>query len=378
MTPGQSYKVGEKGTNRVRLFRHRDRWTLEWYDGPHRRRAPLPETMGVGEAKQKAEEKAASLRAPRPGERLRLDALSQLFLRTVTPATRSRTTHHHHHATARRLLQHFGPDFDVATLSNEKANRFRDQRRQLGDERRQGATRVVRKRTAAGDLSILRTMVRWAVAERLLAANPLAGLALDFGTPKDTPVLAVEEYRRLLAAADQPSVWLLLLLSWETGHRNGAIRQLQWLDIDFAEREVTWREEADKEEREHKTPLSKVALAALREAKLRAVGPWVVPHPHDPRKPMGKHFARDAWRRLERRAGVPHKPGLGWHSIRRAFATRFAHLSTKELAELGGWLDPSMVLRYQKPGKDRLRAALDAEPTGTDTEPSQVGEATAA
>lgn len=27
-----------------------------------------------------------------------------------------------------------------------------------------------------------------------------------------------------------------------------------------------------------------------------------------------------------------------------------------------------MVLRYQKPGKDRLRGAQNAEPTGTDTE----------
>ena len=86
---------------------------------------------------------------------------------------------------------------------------------------------------------------------------------------------------------------------------------------------------------------------------------------------MTKDYCIAAWSQLERKAGVPHKPGLGWHAIRRAFAERLAHLPTKVLAMLGGWEDPSMVLRYQHPGLDRLRAALDTKPTRTDTEPSQ-------
>ena len=51
--------------------------------------------------------------------------------------------------------------------------------------------------------------------------------------------------------------------------------------------------------------------------------------------------------------------GLGWHSLRRQFASDHMDQPLKVLCELGGWKDPQTVLRcYQHPDQDVLRAAM--------------------
>ncbi len=47
----------------------------------------------------------------------------------------------------------------------------------------------------------------------------------------------------MLVAADQlpPQLGLALRLAWETGHRIGAIRSLQWSDVDFGRETIQWR-----------------------------------------------------------------------------------------------------------------------------------------
>ena len=47
--------------------------------------------------------------------------------------------------------------------------------------------------------------------------------------------------------------------------------------------------------------------------------------------------------------GLEPKPGRGWHSLRRKFATDLMDLPLKVLCELGGWKSPQTVLRcYQQ------------------------------
>jgi integrase len=72
-----------------------------------------------------------------------------------------------------------------------------------------------------------------------------------------------------------------LILANETGHRSSAIRQLRWSDVDFTNRTVRWRRDADKAGREHVTPLTDAAIKALQRAQqaraaiARCVGPAV-------------------------------------------------------------------------------------------------------
>ncbi|MEJ2206601.1 MAG: hypothetical protein P8170_21120 [Gemmatimonadota bacterium] len=58
-------------------------------------------------------------------------------------------------------------------------------------------------------------------------------------------------------------------------------------------------------------------------------------------------------------AGLDPKPGRGWHSLRRKFASELMHVPLKTLCELGGWKSPQTVLTcYQHPDQEQLEAAL--------------------
>ena len=87
-------------------------------------------------------------------------------------------------------------------------------------------------------------------------------------------MLTEEEYRVLLHVSLEMD-WrfhVALVLAHETGHRIGAIRQLQWSDIDLEGGVVRWRAEHDKSGYEHRTPVTAEALAALEEARKRNPG----------------------------------------------------------------------------------------------------------
>jgi integrase len=51
--------------------------------------------------------------------------------------------------------------------------------------------------------------------------------------------------------------------------------------------------------------------------------------------------------------------GLGWHGLRRKFATELKGASLKDLSQLGGWKDPQTILKcYQSADEESMRAAL--------------------
>jgi hypothetical protein len=51
--------------------------------------------------------------------------------------------------------------------------------------------------------------------------------------------------------------------------------------------------------------------------------------------------------------------GLGWHALRRKFASELKDVPLRDLCELGGWKDPQTILKcYQQPDERTMRAAL--------------------
>jgi integrase len=113
--------------------------------------------------------------------------------------------------------------------------------------------------------------------------------------------------------------------------------------------------------------LSRLALEALERARTRSGGigdAWVFPSPRTPEKPLSRR-ALDRWLALaQRQAGLDP---LGWHSLRRKFATELTEIPLKDLCTLGGWKDPTTVLScYQVPDLERMRRSLEARrPLGT-------------
>ncbi|HUK68361.1 MAG TPA: tyrosine-type recombinase/integrase [Streptosporangiaceae bacterium] len=368
-----SYSTGERGHNRVRAFAHpvTGLLFLEFSDGGRRRRVALSHTIHDA-AKVKADELALALRkhtAPLEADPT-LQVLFDNYGREVTPHKGLHTQQHDRRCT-RLFAAFFGAERRASTLSRRDWDGFIAWRYAQGDGRTGRAQgRQVGARTVEYDLKFLHTVLNWAVMARdsagryLLQRNPLKGLPWPRAESPRRPVLTAKDYAAMLEVAPRVDARcaLALVLAHETGHRIGAIRRLRWSDVDLEGKSLRWRGAQDKIGFDHETPLSGAALNALK--KERKTHPvigeaWVFPAPEDVTQPCSSHLVRTWWARMERRAGLTHEPGRGWHSLRRTFATELKDVPLPDLCQLGGWKNPQTIVKcYQRPDVGTMRAAL--------------------
>jgi integrase len=376
-----SYIAGEKGRNRIRVFDRRGRLCLEWTESGRKRRLILP--CNDRELAKKAADKAAAefaeLARLRPtSETLNLASLIDMYLREVTP-DKGLQKQHHDRATADMFLRFYGGGRVVRTLALQDWNRFIRERKDgriapALRKSRQGIrpqARTVRARTIDCDLEFIMSVFNWATEAgdgrggKLLERNPFKGFKVPVEKSPVREILSSEEYRAMLKASSGLG-WrheVLLVLAHETGHRIGAIRQLVWEDVDLEAGAIHWPQHTDKIGMEHKNGLSEAAVAALVKARHKAatIGKgYVFPSLRDPGKPVGKECVAKVWGELERAAGVSHRKGLGWHSLRRKFATDWKSLPLRDIMELGGWRSQFTIARcYQAaPSVERQREIL--------------------
>jgi integrase len=229
----------------------------------------------------------------------------------------------------------------------------------------------VAPRTVEVDLCFLRAVCNWAMVAgdgrggTLLSRNPVKGLKMPREKNPRRVVLSDSEYQLLLGVADHvgPFVRPMLILANETGHRIGAIRQLLWSDIDFREGVIRWRAATEKTGFEHVTPMTSAAAEALR--CLQSLSPGigeapVFPGVQNTSRSVSSEMVTTWWRRTETLAGLEPKPGRGWHSLRRKFASDLMHKPLKVVSLLGGWKSPQTILMcYQHPDQNQLREALE-------------------
>ena len=374
----RSYSAGEWGRNRVRVFPDPKTGLLqiEWRENGRRLSRSLKH-RDWARAKRQADEAAAGFAMYEPNgkaeaepEPLTLGRLFEIYGEEVTP-TKGQRTRRRDRVAAKMFLDFFGRDRRPETLSQRDWDRF-IQARRAGRAGRSG--QPVGNRTIAWDLTFLMTVLNWAARSRdeegrlLLDSNPLKGLRKPREKNPNRVVLTGDEYRAMLKVSRQVG-WrfhVALVLAHETGHRIGAIRELRWPDIDFEDRTIRWRAEHEKTGYEHFTPLTDEALAALEEARRMSRGTGnapVLPSPQDARRCIGRVSAHKWWSKAQTLAGLEPKPGRGWHSLRRKFATDLMELPLKVLCELGGWKSPQTVLRcYQQADAGQLRTALESRP----------------
>jgi integrase len=125
---------------------------------------------------------------------------------------------------------------------------------------------------------------------------------------------------------------------------------------------LRWRAEEDKIRREWWAPVTPDVRKALEE--LRRVRPGVgdallFPGPNDPAEPVTIQLATDWLRRAERLAGLEPLSGGAWHPFRRAWATARKHLSPKNVAAVGGWVDTTTLQKcYQAPDLETMQAVV--------------------
>ena len=372
----RSYGAGEWGRNRVRVFPDPKTglFQIEWRDNGRRLTRSLKH-RDWRRAKRQADEFAAGFAGPEmhgkaeaEPEPLTLETLFDIYGEEVTP-TKCEQARRHDRAATRMFLGCFGRDRKPATLSQRDWDRFIRARR-AGRVGPSGSP--VSDRTIEYDLKFLIAVFNWAAKSRdehgrlLLDSNPLKGLKTPTEKNPVRVVLSEEEYQALLEVS-RPVDWrfrVALVVAHETGHRIGAIRQLRWSDIDMEGGVVRWRAEHEKSGYEHRTPVTAEAVAVFREARTRnpETGDTVVlPSPKYPSKCVGSALACVWWKRAENLAGLDPKPGRGWHSLRRKFASDLMNQPLKVLCELGGWKTAKTVLQcYQRPDEAQLRTALES------------------
>jgi integrase len=364
-----SWKTGEKGRNRVRVFA--DARTgllyLEVMSAGRKKRIALGHRDREA-AKAAAEEVALKLRVGQEVVRheVTLAELFDNYLREVTP-TKSVGKQKHDRAVSKRTQEILGANRSVAELTHRDASRFVAERKRRGDERPGKAEkRSVGNRIICYDLQCIMAAFNWAVRGGLLNRNPFAGFRLPRNASPRRPIVSQKEYEALVAASDavDPLCRLLLVLAHETGHRIGAIRQLRWSDVSLTRDSpnIRWRAELDKIGNEHETPLSTTAVKELRRSRKgrNAIGDgWLFPSPLDGSEPISRHLVRDWWQKLETASNLSREPGRGWHSLRRKFATELKHVPTKDLQALGGWKDHQTILAcYQRSDPVSMKEAL--------------------
>ena len=368
-----SYSAGEWGRNRVCAFEHpkTGKIFLEFRDHGRRKRIALGH-QDHDAAKQETEKVAFALRAAEPlaVKEATLRTLFDNYLREVTPRKGKSKQNHDKRAT-RHFLKLLGSDRKVSTLSRRDWDRYIAWRRTAGDLRTgHVAGKPVGNRVITEDLKFLRAVFNWALSvadndgRPLLPRNPLQGLPYPREEAPRRPIVNDETYQAILAksAAVGPEFEMALVLANETGHRIGAISMLRWSDIDLEGGTIRWRASHDKIGFQHQTPMTVDALAALQ--RWRKTHPfigdtWILPSPKDAKKPCSRNILRDWWQRAEALAGVSHEPGMGWHSLRRKFATELKHIPLKDLCHLGGWKEPQTILKcYQRADTATMKEAL--------------------
>jgi len=337
-------------------------------------------------AKAKAEELATAFRRDERlyDGRVTLGKLFQMYEREVTPR-KGLGKQRHDRVTFGLFLEVLGARRDVKTLNRRDVDRYKQARlsgetsppRRIAKRWRKSTKplherkRTVRMRTVQYELKALMAVLNWAVSVRddrgavLLDRNPLKGVSFPSESSPRRAVFTDEQFDNLCIVAPtiHPLFSLAVVVAYYTGHRINAVLHLRWSDIDLEKDRITWRASSDKCRREHVTPLStnlKVVLQAERRKRLAIGDEYVFPNPKDAETPVPRHVAGDWMTRGLKAIGIAQGSQFGYHSIRRHFATAFKGLPLVDLCALGGWKDPSTVLKcYMQPDEVTMREAIE-------------------
>jgi integrase len=152
--------------------------------------------------------------------------------------------------------------------------------------------------------------------------------------------LTHDEFMRLLPELAQP-YQAMALLAVTTGLRRGNVCGLEWTQVNFSRRTITFPGQVMKNGSSFAIPLNDTALAVIK-SQIGKHDRLVFP------RPDGKQIQdipSKMWKQALEKAGIQD---FRWHDLRHTWASwlRQDGESLDRIQELGGWDDPSMVQRY--------------------------------
>jgi integrase len=157
----------------------------------------------------------------------------------------------------------------------------------------------------------------------------------------------------------------ILRLAGDTGRRISSILALQWSDWRpelGTYGKLRWRAEEDKVGREWWAPVTpdvREELERWRHERPGVGNALLFPAPTMPDRPVKLTVVSDWLRKAEELAGLEHVAGGGWHQLRRRWATERKHLSPKDVAAVGGWVDTATLQKcYQHADEETMESVV--------------------
>lgn len=222
------------------------------------------------------------------------------------------------------------------------------------DERVSLAYPAWRKRsvnTCRQELSLVRTALNWAVAQKHLDKAP----KITLPALPETSVghLTKDQFRKLLDGCERPHVRLFCMLGVTTGGRKSALLEARWSQVDFERQLIDLNGDGRVQNSKFRAtvPLNDLIMPALREAKDGALTEYIIEHNGKPCKDIKKGFAAAC-----KRADITAHP----HMLRHSAAVWMAEdrVPMAEIAQFLGHRDISVTTRvYARFHPDYLRGA---------------------
>ncbi len=213
--------------------------------------------------------------------------------------------------------------------------------------------------TVNREVTVIKHMLKRAVAWEYLSANPAAGIRALKEPSGRTRFLSLEEIDRLLAACDRAQLRHYLrpfvVVALNSGMRRNEILSLTRRTIDWSNRLITL--EATKNGEVRHVYLNDAGFEALRSLPARLDG--------DQLFPFGPNQISMALRRALKAAGIED---CRLHDLRHTFASYQAMngIQGRGLQALLGHKDNRMTMRYSHLSDAYLRAAVNAVNLGAE------------
>jgi len=227
-----------------------------------------------------------------------------------------------------RFLESLGSKAGVrlSAITTDDVTKFRDQLLE-GGRTPQTVNQIVRK--------ILKRPFKIALEEGIIDRNPVGAVRLLRGQTAEKGVFTPEQVRRLLEAAAGSDWEGLILAGYYTGGRLKDLARLRWLNIDLAEKTITFRQKKT----EGKTPKAKVKIPIHPEFEEYLISHGSLDNPAAPVFPKlydkpgsGRSGLSMAFKRIMDRAGIAgglmreaagdkgrNLSALSFHSLRHSF-----------------------------------------------------------
>lgn len=270
------------------LTKHRGKWSLTFRDGDRRVRI----TTGTAD-RGLAEARARELWSRRNAAKS--ERVADLWPLYVKDRKTDGVQTERFGPIWKALSPHFGHRIGQA-ITREDCRAYHKERRKQGSAPSSVMT----------ELALLRACLRWRYG-----AENAPRLWIPPPSPARDTWLTKEQARELLAATETPHVKLFITLGLTTGARAGAILDLTWDRVDFAQGTIDYRPAGRERTNKRRVvvPMNETARSALTEAYEARLSDHVIEYGG---KPVGS--VKKAIQRLSARTGIQFSPHVLRHT----------------------------------------------------------------